>query len=174
MPSSTEVFNMYELVSLIFEHTATYDLLVYQRLNKTSQALIKDTPLFQAKLFLKVELSTDSHVNKVRGWNPFINLLCKNKCKEASKCFEISGEGLKAFDRPTASWSSMFLSNPALTEVEVCVWGGCKPRELSIKSDTGVTIGLLAETQKEGSQLRPDPTANEYLHICTWLRTGRR
>ena len=153
MPRPSSVFIIPELLQMILLEASVQDILIsHQRINKTFKGVIDSSPSIQRKLFYNIEfLSEDDHLATVQ-WNSFMksfgtqhNLTNYIVCDPSA--FEQHGY-------PSASWRNMSITYPPINTLMI------KHYSLEVLyylvSDSGITIGQLAETQQRGCYLRTD------------------
>ena len=156
MLPSVEAFGITELLGMIFEYATLPELLLWQRVNKTWQAVIQGSPHIQEQLFFKVKVCKDITEHKHSVWNPFLGLFSWSKHSiHASKCHLANNafDGKKA-SCPTASWRQMFVTRPAVAQLIISVFEDVdkyphRIAEVPVRCETGVTIGQLADKVKE-------------------------
>ena len=147
---------------MILEEARPQDVLLWQRVNKTWQAVIQRSPRIQEKLFFKVRPCKDKDEEERAALNPFMDIfLCYDQPRFAlGKCsVEEDAFGGEA-NYPTASWRQMLISTPAITQLEFLRsasfhegdWRDADAEyKWSISCKSGVTIGQLAKTYEEWS-----------------------
>ena len=152
MPPSIETFAIPELLEMILENARHQDLLVWQRVSKTWQAVIQDSPRIQEKLHFRSPPCKNKHEQKSVVWNPLIEFF---PCILGAHSFVITRKtpGEEAC-YPTASWKRMFVTSPAITEMKpklIFGLGHHVLRQRNVKPivcETGVTIGHIADALK--------------------------
>lgn len=112
MASVDQVFAIPELLEMILLRLPELDLLLSQRVNTTWRSLTKTSPHLQRKLFYKVDVCDLASISDI-NWNPLISTL--KKYVDAS----IPKTEIGTNDHTKASWSDMFLTRPAVREIEV-------------------------------------------------------
>lgn len=172
MLPSTITFDIPELREIILEYARPQDLLVWQRVNKTWQADIQRSSRIQEKLFYRVKTGTHWYDSDCAAWNPFLDLFC-TESYSCVLCRNFTYDGLDGkASHPTASWRQMLMTSPAVTEVRATSrnrtrWTSAK----SIICETGVTLGQLADAQKEEIRYRYDGFDVDSFWVSTkpWL-----
>ena len=162
---STKTFGTPKLLKMILEYATArpQDLLIWQRVNKSWQEAIQESPRIQETLFLKVKACKNVCDGAPAVLNPFMDVFSKHKNKDywlfTSHAFIGKASCL------TASYTGMFITSPAVTELEIIVFQvGCEYDLVhgSVVSKTGITIGQVAECQMEGTDI--------YLNIPNVMR----
>ena len=153
---STKTFDIPKLLKTILEYaTATpQDLLIWQRVNKSWQAAIQRSPRIQETLFLKVKTCKEVCDDERAVLNPFMEVFAKHMNKDYWLFTTHAFTGKASC--PTASYTQMFITSPAVTELEIIVFEeGCESDLVSgsIVSQTGITFGRVAECQMEGTDI---------------------
>lgn len=123
------------------------DLLIWQRVNKTWQAAIQRSSRIQEKLFFKVRPCEDEYEFEDAVFNPFMNRFLVRR-RAPKKSF------IEKASHATASWKQMAITNQSITELELFNTSACENGRVlqnvrSIACDSGITIGQLANDQKE-------------------------
>ena len=164
MLPSTTVLGIPELLEMVLDHNTPQDLLLWQRVNKAWQAAIQRSPRVQERLFFRIkEICKKVFDIKTCTWfgrkyvvaNPFLNFFALTTL-ESRHIFINSAFDGKA-SHPTASWRQMYLSSPALTDLEVIMifkdqwWKEVRNMSVvcHIACETGITIGQFADALKE-------------------------
>ncbi len=164
MPPSTETFGIPELLVTILENALPQDLLLWQRVNKTWQVAILQSPRIQEKLYFRMKPCKDTYEQMPFIWNAlFVNILLGRKFKD------LKGPGLliprNAFggkaSYSTASWKQMFVTSPAITEMSVDYHNprASVPKPMRwIVCESGITIGQIAENLTQNFALGTEST----------------
>ena len=156
---STKTFGTPKLLKMILEYATArpQDLLIWQRVNKSWQEAIQKSPRIQETLFLKVKACKNVCDGEPAVLNPFMDVFSKHMNKDywlfTTHAFIGKASCL------TASYTGMFITSPAVTELEIIVFQeGCEFDLVhgSVVCKTGITIGQVAECQMEGTDIYLD------------------
>ncbi|KAK3176580.1 hypothetical protein OEA41_007903 [Lepraria neglecta] len=100
----------------ILFHLLELDLLLLQRVNKTFQTFIENSPCLPAKLFLTAVIREDEAPVSNLRWNRMLDPLIKASelVKPTENYIQLDVQALKRADYPSASWKKMFLTQPAV------------------------------------------------------------
>ena len=117
--ASSSVLGIPELLENVLAQLPARDLLMFQCINKTWHAVIKNSNTLQEKLFYKCDLVTmrDDMDESDFEINPFFLLLQRRwafraRTKEGPNSF-------KSLDYPEASWKKMYLTRPAVWKIRI-------------------------------------------------------
>lgn len=156
MLPSTKIFGTPKLLKMILEYATArpQDLLIWQRVNKAWQEAIQKSPRIQETLFLTVKACKDVCDDEPAVLNPFMDVFSEHKNEDfwLFPCHAFTGKASCL----TASYTGMFITSPAVTELEIIVFQeGCEYDLVhgSVVSKTGITIGQVAECQMEGTDI---------------------
>lgn len=153
---STKIFGTPKLLQMILEYATArpQDLLIWQRVNKAWQEAIQKSPRIQETLFLTVKACKDVCDDEPAVLNPFMDVFSEHKNEDfwLFPCHAFMGKASCL----TASYTGMFITSPAVTELEIIVFQeGCEFDLVhgSVVSKTGITFGQVAECQMEGTDI---------------------
>ena len=180
---------------MILEDATPYDLLLWQRVNKTWQAAIQRSPQFQEKLYFRDKICEDENIQDRTVLNPFMNKLFIRKSFH-SWLFMAEGAFSGKASCPTASWRQMLITRPAITELQIFRnadlrsaklldpgWSNaCRIGYMTVACESGVTMGQLADAQKSSSCFFHGYHDNEHSDWISldnseksvWISLGRR
>ena len=144
------VLDIPELLESMLLNASPTDLLMWQRVNRLWRAAIQRSPRIQEKLFLRSPSDGDSRRQHVIQ-NPFLDLFVERSTFGNILLVE---HLLKEKARhPEALWRQMFITTPAIVELEIRVTGSRVEWEVdyrwSIVREGGITLGQLLDVQEE-------------------------
>lgn len=117
--ASSSVLGIPELLGNVLAQLPARDLLMFQCINKTWHAVIKNSNTLQEKLFYKCDLVTmrDDMDESDFEINPFFLLLQRRWAFRTRT--EEGATSFKSLDYPEASWKKMYLTRPAVWKISI-------------------------------------------------------
>ena len=170
MLPSAKALGIPELLEMVLDHATSQDLLLWQRVNKAWQAAIRSSPRIQERLFFRVrEICERVFDKQAVVANPFVKFFAHKSGGIAYLFSDDAFDGKKA-SHPAASWRQMYLSSPAVTELELFIMSGNDRwkeaggivGKFRVTCENGITVGQFADALKE----------HLTLHVERWQAAG--
>ena len=164
MLPSTTALGIPELLEMVLDHATPQDILLWQRVNKAWQAAIQRSPRIQERLFFRIKETCKRAFDKKTCprfdrdrvvANPFLKFFASRRRETQHIFYDGTFDGKAS--HPTASWRQMYLSSPALTDLQVVMqFEITSYKEVPVVSaicpiacETGITIGKFADAFEE-------------------------
>lgn len=163
--STTRLFGTFELMEMVLLDLEMRELLLNQRVSKSWQAIIRNSPLLQRRLFLNVGVdprTASEIIQDHREINPLLADIF-HLCRMQRTCAPFQPRGapapheskrlslsidlvrLDATDYPEASWRSMFWFQPPQQKVYISDFGSTEVFEI-VEALKGLRMGELIDS----------------------------